>query len=166
MENKKVSFLGDLIIIIIIVLFVFLFMWQFKQNTVKEIISVNEEFGVSKELLVPYNTNEYILRLSKIKDTEATAIIIDFVKLNQEISEVDKLLFRASVVREDCISRDLKLKINSIDTKIDKLLFDFEKINTKKYESLNIDSYVLFLKNTKQTYFTYRIDVEKLTVCR
>lgn len=162
-ERRKISFLGDIVIILVIVIFVFLFMRQFEKNTINEIQEVNKEFNVSGIILIPSNTNEYIIRLSQVSNNEITPVLIDFVKLNQEISIIENLIFRGAIVREDCMSRDLKLRINSAYLKIVKLQRDFNEI--KHYEQLNINNYISQLNALNKKYLIYRNDSEKIPVC-
>ena len=162
-KRRKISFLGDLVIILIIVLFVFLFLRQLKQNNINEIAKINEEFGLSETVLVPGDKNQYVLKLSAVNDKEITPVLTEFIKLNQDVESVERLIFRASVVREECISRDLKFKINSINFKIDKQISDFE--NLKGYDKLNIESYLSFLRNLKVEYLSYRLEAERIPVC-
>jgi len=164
MRKQKISFLGELLIIIIIVLFVYLFLNQTKQTQINQIDLINQKYGISNQILMPGDHAGYISEISNVSE-EITDDLINFVKLNQEISEIERMVFRASVVREDCASRELKLKINSINQNIDKLTRDFEEKNIKKYQKLNIPSYVKYLKTIKSKYFLYKTDIDKLATC-
>jgi hypothetical protein len=166
MRRERVSFLGDLIIIIIIVLFAFLFLNQFKQNNINEIKTINEKYGVTSQILVPTNQNEYVMELSNVKEKEITNNLIEFIKFNQELNFIENSIKRGTVVKEDCISRDLKLRINSVTIKINGLIKNFEEINSKKNEPLNISQYITFLKNVKEKYMKYKIDADTLDVCK
>ncbi len=168
MKREKISFLGDLIIIIVIVLFAFLFLNQLKQNNINEIKSINEKYGVTKQVLVPDTSfqNEYILELTNVKEKEITENLIAFIKLNQEIVFIENSIRRGTVVREDCISRDLKLRINSVNIKVNGLIKNFQEINSKKNEQLNISQYINFLRNIKEKYNKYKIDADTLDVCK
>jgi len=166
MERRKVSFLGDLVIIIVIVFFVFLFLNQIKQNNIDKIVTVNEKYGVSKQIIVPSNPNNYTLELSKISEKNITDKFIEFVNLTQEVSSIERLIQRASFLKEGCVSRDLKLKINATDLKINKLISDFQIINTKKLEKLNIDSYITYLDELKKTYSQYKTEIAQIDMCK
>jgi len=166
MEERRISFLGDLLIIIVIVFFVFLFLNQTKTNNINQVVLINQEFGVTKHILVPYDASGYIAKLSSLSEKQVTENLIEFTLLTTEISEVEGMLYRASIVREECASRDLKLKINAVYLKTERLEKSFSEMSDKKYDKLNIDSYMLYLSNVKKTYFTYKTDIEKATTCK
>jgi hypothetical protein len=165
MEIRKISFLGDLIIIIIIVFFVFLFLNQYNQNNVLKIEKINQKYNVTNNILVPEDSTGYISEISFISQKEITTPLIEFIEVSKQVSEIERQIYRASVVREECISRDLSLKINGILLKIDKLENDFEKINTKEYKKLNIDKYLENLSVLKNKYTTYKFELQDVKVC-
>ncbi|MDD4049543.1 MAG: hypothetical protein PHX47_00870 [Candidatus ainarchaeum sp.] len=165
MERRKISFLGDLIIIIIIVFFVFLFLNQYNQNNVLKIEKINEKYNVTSNILVPEDSTGYISEISFISQKEITTPLIEFIEVSKQVSEIERQIYRASVIREECISRDLNLKINGIILKIEKLENDFEKINTKEYKKLNIDKYLENLSVLKTKYTTYNFELKDVKVC-
>jgi translation initiation factor 6 (eIF-6) len=165
MERRKISFLGDLIIIIIIVFFVFLFLNQYNQNNVLKIEKINEKYNVTSNILVPEDSTGYISEISFISQKEITTPLIEFIEVSKQVSEIERQIYRASVIREECISRDLNLKINGIILKIEKLENDFEKINTKEYKKLNIDKYLENLSVLKNKYTTYNFELKDVKVC-
>jgi hypothetical protein len=165
MEKRRISFLGELLIIFVIVFFVFLFLNQSKENNVKEIILINEKHGVYDTILVPENTNQYYIDLLKVPEKEITLKLIDFIKLNEDLMYIENSLYRTQFIGEECISRDLKFRINSVVLKTNKLLSDFQEVNIKKYEKLNISEYINYLNNIKKKYTTYKIDSEKIPIC-
>ncbi len=166
MEKRKISFLGDLLIIIVIVFFVFLFLNQIKQSNIEKIVIINDKYGLSKQILVPANPNDYTTELFKISEKTITTKFIEFVNLTQDVSTIERLLKRANIVREDCVSRDLKLKINAANITINKLTNDFQMLNSKKFIKLNIESYNLYLKDLKKTYSQYKIELAQIDVCK
>ncbi len=165
MERRKISFVGDLIIIIIIVFFVFLFLNQYNQNNVLKIEKINEKYNVTSNILVPEDSTGYISEISFISQKEITTPLIEFIEVSKQVSEIERQIYRASVIREECISRDLNLKINGIILKIEKLENDFEKINTKEYKKLNIDKYLENLSVLKTKYTTYNFELKDVKVC-
>lgn len=165
MERRKISFLGELLVICVIVLFVFLFLNQSKENNVKQIILVNERHGVYEKILVPENANQYTIDLLKVPEKEVTLKLIEFIKLNEDLMYIENSLYRTKFIGEECISRDLKFRINSVVLKTNKLLSDFQKINVKKYDKLNISEYIVNLNAIKKKYTAYKIDSEKIPVC-
>lgn len=166
MEKRKISFLGDLLIIIVVFIFVVLFLNQMNLNNVKKIEQINQKHGISKQILVANDISSYIADLSLIEEKEITEPLIEFNKLSLEISEIEKSLYRASVVREECISRDLKIKINSAFLKIETLEKTFKEKDSKKYASLYFEDYSFYLSNLKKIYFKYKVDIENIPVCR
>jgi len=166
MEKRKISPLGDFIIILVIVFFVFLFLYQINQNNVTLIHKINQEHNLSESILVPENENSYVSQLSFVDEKKITEPITGYIEIAKEVAEIERQLYRASVVREECITRDLNLKINSIILKIDKLEKDFININTKKNKKLNIDSYLENLSTLKTKYTKYKFEVKDVRICR
>jgi hypothetical protein len=60
MEKRKISPLGDFIIILVIVFFVFVFLYQINQNNITLIHKINQEHNLSETILVPENEGIYI----------------------------------------------------------------------------------------------------------
>ncbi len=165
MKTRRISFLGDLLIICVIVFFVFLFLNQTKENNVKQIILINEKHGVYDKVLVPENTNQYYVDLLTVPEKEVTLKLIDFIKLNEDTMYIENSLYRTKFIGEECISRDLKFRINSVVLKTNTLLSNFQEINIKKYQKLNISAYINYLNAVKKKYTAYKIDSEKIPIC-
>lgn len=166
MEKRKISPLGDFIIILVIVFFVFVFLYQINQNNITLIHKINQEHNLSETILVPENEGSYIAQLSFIDEKKITEPIIGYIEIAKEVSEIERQIYRASVVRDDCITRELNLKINTIVLKIDKIEKDFIEINTKKNKKLNIDSYLNNLSALKTKYNKYKFDINDVRICR
>lgn len=162
---KKISFLGEIIIILVIFAFVLLFVRQGNTNSIKNIQHINDKFNVQPPMLVAIDTKGYIAELSFVELKDVTQPIIEFNKLADDSAKIEEQIYRASVAREDCITRELKLNILSTYTTIEKLEKKFIELNVKKYYKLNIKDYLNFLKNIKKTYTSYKSEIEKIPVC-
>jgi hypothetical protein len=165
LKNRKISFLGEIIIIIIITITIFLLLRIVNANQIEEIQKINSDFGVDGVNLVPENTNEYIARLSTIKNKEYTIPLIEYSKLNLKEKEINKLIKLTAIKQEKCIPKKLILNLNSFILKQNKILEMFkESKNDKITKTLNWDKYIFILENISE-YKDLKYEIESMPIC-
>ncbi len=109
MNNKKTSFVGDLIIIVIIVVFIYLAYLIITPDKATQLEEIYQIYNITENNLVPTNKNEYVTTLSSV-DNELALPIIDFINLEIEKEKLQRNINQSLFL--DCISIDLYRKID------------------------------------------------------
>jgi len=163
-ERTKTTFLGDLIFIIILVIAIYLAMNISENNQFKKIELINDKYQVNANNLIPVNQEEYIVELSNLNNTKYTAPIIDYIKLNNESIQLNKLVNWVALSDNNCVSKTLQLKVNVLTQKQDSLINTFESLNAKKVKNIYWETYLSNLKNAND-YKDMKIEILKKRIC-
>jgi hypothetical protein len=144
MKRKKMSFMGDLIVIILISIFVYLAYIVIAPNPFVEIENIYEEYNVSENNLVPENSLEYVTSLNAINN-EIALPIIDFIYIDIEQTKLQRNINQNLFL--DCITNDLYRSFENFIAKKEQSLRRFKETKTNKHENIYWNEYIDILEN-------------------
>lgn len=163
MNEKKISFIGDLLIIIVIVLALYFAINIIHINEVKKIEKINQKYNVSKENLIPKNKENYIHDLERINKTYAKPII-EYIYLDDNAKRINRMVNNNVLSGNDCVSSKLYLEVNYFTQVQENLLDKFENLYSKKLERIYWDKYISNLKENND-YKYLKTEITKLKIC-
>jgi len=163
--QKKVSFIGDLLIGVVIIVFIYLFIVRMQSNTLSQIIDINKKYNITENHLFPDDLDSYISDMSKANNQDVATPIIDIMKLRQDSERINETIRYAIATGNQCAPESLKTRINAFLAKQEIIKKQFEeKRSDKKLENIQWNSYLNILEETKD-YQTAQIELETLPTC-
>jgi hypothetical protein len=153
--KKKISFLGDVIIIIVLFIFAYFIYNGFANAEIKEINEINNKHLIYTQRLIPTQKISYIEELKSL-DSQYTKPIIKFIELQEDTKRLDdKIKYDFSI--NNCIKEKRITELNIINNRKSELLQEFKDLYNSRLDSIYWNSYIEVLNN-------YNIDKIKIDI--